>query len=45
MVTDRRISQRYSNNAVAVIDEESNKLVVVQCRGIQHDRLTLPADL
>ena len=31
MVADRRISQRISNRSVAVVDDESNKLVVVQC--------------
>lgn len=33
MVVDRRISRRISNRPVAVIDDESNKLIVVQCRG------------
>lgn len=33
MVLDRRISQRYSDKSIAVIDEESNKLVIVQCHG------------
>lgn len=33
MVVDRRISQRISNGRVRILDDESNKLLVVQCHG------------
>ncbi len=33
MVVDRRISRRISNHPVEIVDDESNKLVVVQCHG------------
>lgn len=33
MVVDRRISRRMCNHSAEVVDDESNKLVVVQCHG------------
>lgn len=33
IVVDRRISRRLSSNSITVVDDESNKLLVVQCRG------------
>ena len=33
MVVDRRISRRISDRSVAVLDDELNKLLVVQCHG------------
>lgn len=33
IVVDRRISRRLSGHSVAVVDDDSNKLLVVQCHG------------
>lgn len=33
IVVDRRISQQFSDNSVRAIDNDSNKLLIVQCRG------------
>jgi hypothetical protein len=33
IVVDRRISRRRGNSSVDVVDDESNKILVVQCRG------------
>lgn len=33
IVVDRRISRRFSDNSVGVVDDDSNKLLVLQCHG------------